>query len=349
MMNPRRKSLLSLFLIVMISGSAFAGSLHFCTAQSDIPATILASGGNGILELIMSIDKNSFSLGQPVNLTLTITNISNQTINFDHTGLDFDFQVYNGTNNLVYQWSNFKAIAQFIEIVPLPAGESESTNFTWLQTCNFNLSVQGELVSPGTYNIIGETGPTYGIKTAPIQLTIGVTPTSTSTTLPTTVPTATPTITPSKTTLPATTNTGSTVDLAVRGNITNAQISNVTIATAKSTTTTTVSFTVTGETGTTSFGNITIPTSAVPYGTKPTIYIDGQPAQDQGFTQDSNNYYVWYSTHFSTQEVSIVFTAKSSIPEFPSAIFVITALVAATTAILLHTEKRKYKNQTKII
>jgi hypothetical protein len=344
MMNPRRKPLLSLFLIVMVSESAFAGSLHFCIAQSDIPATILASGGNGILELTVSIDKNSYSLGQPVNLTLTITNISNQTINYEHTGLDFDFQVYNGTHNLVYQWSNFKAIAQFIEIVPLPAGESESTNFTWLQTCNFNLSVQGELVSPGTYNIIGETGPTYGIKTAPIQLTIGVTPTST----PITVPTTTPTIIPSETTLPAKTNNGSTIDLAISGNITKAQISNVTIATAQSTSTTTVSFTVTGESGTTDFGNITIPTRAVPYGTKPTIYIDGQPAQDQGFTQDSNNYYVWYSTHFSTQEVSIVFTAKSSIPEFPSTIFVITALVTVTIALLLHKEKQKFKSQSKI-
>ena len=312
MMNPRRKSILSLFLIVMVSESAFAGSLHFCTAQSDIPATILASGGNGILELTVSIDKNSYSLGQLVNLTLTITNISNQTINYEHTGLDFDFQVYNGTHNLVYQWSNFKAIAQFIEIVPLPAGESESTNFTWLQTCNFNLSVQGESVSPGTYNIIGETGPTYGIKTAPIQLTIGVTPTST----PTTVPSTTPTIIPSETTLPAKTNNGSTVDIAISGNITKAQISKVTISTAESITT--VSFIVNGVTGTTSYGNMTIPTNVVPHGTTPTIYIDGQPAQDQGFTQDNNNYYVWYSTHFSTQEVSIVFTPKSSIPEFPA-------------------------------
>ena len=64
-------------------------------------------------------------------------------------------------------------------------------------------------------------------------------------------------------------------------------MSNVTIATNQSAKTTTVSFTVTGESGTTGFGNITIPKSAVPYGTTPTIYIDGQPAQNQGYTQDS--------------------------------------------------------------
>jgi len=188
------------------------------------------------------------------------------------------------------------------------------------------------LVSPGTYNIIGETGPTYAIKTTPIQLTIGVTPTPT--------PTPIPTLTPS-TTLPATTTTGSTVDLAISGNITNAQISNVTIAAAQSNSTTVVSFIVTGESGSTGFGNITVPLSVVLYGIKPTIYIDGQPAQNQGYTQDSNNYYVWYFTHFSTHEVSIVFAKESSIPEFPSSIFVIAALMTVVVVILLYTKKRK--------
>jgi hypothetical protein len=120
----------------------------------------------------MTLDKTTFSLGEPINLTLTITNISNQTLNYEHTGLDFDFQVVNDTNNLVYQWSNFQAIPQFIALMPLPAGESRSANFTWTQICNFNLQVEGDPVSPGTYSIIGETGPTYGIQTTQIQITI---------------------------------------------------------------------------------------------------------------------------------------------------------------------------------
>jgi hypothetical protein len=139
------------------------------------PVTITqpeASGVKGNLELTMTLDKTLYSLGEPVNLTLTITNISDQTINFTDTGLNFDFQVYNDTNNVVYQWSNFIAIPQFVAIVPLPAGQSISANFTWLQTCNFNLQVNGDPVSPGTYNIIGQTGPTYEIQTTPIQLTI---------------------------------------------------------------------------------------------------------------------------------------------------------------------------------
>jgi hypothetical protein len=95
-------------------------------------------------------------------------------------------------------------------------------------------------------------------------------------------------------------------------------MSNVTITTNPSAKTTTVSFTVTGESGTTGFSNITIPKSAVPYGTTPTIYIDGQTAQDQGYTQDSNNYYVWYTTHFSTHTISIVFTTTLSPTSSPT-------------------------------
>ena len=150
-------------------------------------------------------------------------------------------------------------------------------------------------------------------------------PTPTPTTLPTATPTSTttPTPTPSATAVPATTASGAIVDLLLAGNVTSSQMSNVTIQTNQSASTTTVSFTVTGESGTTGFSNLTIPISAVPYGTTPTIFIDGKPASNQGYTQNNNNYYVWYSTSFSTHEVSIVFvttspssshTAQSSLP-----------------------------------
>jgi len=159
---------------MLITGTLQNGtSFNFTTPITIIQSNQLAvSGIKGNLELTMTIGNFDYTIGEPVNLTLTITNISNQTINFTHTGLDFDFQVTNDTNSLVYQWSNFKAIAQFITIEPLSAGGSISSNLTWLQTCNFNAQVQGDVASPGTYNIIGQTGPTYGIQTIPIQITI---------------------------------------------------------------------------------------------------------------------------------------------------------------------------------
>ena len=85
-------------------------------------------------------------------------------------------------------------------------------------------------------------------------------------------------------------------------------MSNIKIATDKATSSTTLSFTVTGTSGTVGLGNITIPKSAVAYGTTPTVNIDGLAASNQGYTQDSNNYYVWYTTTFTTHQISITFT-----------------------------------------
>jgi hypothetical protein len=85
----------------------------------------------------------------------------------------------------------------------------------------------------------------------------------------------------------------------------------------------------------------------VAYGTTPTIYIDGQPASSQGYTQDSDNYYVWYTTHFSSNQVSIVFTAGSSIPEFPLSTFLpmFTALAVSVAVSLVLTKRKKSKMQ----
>jgi hypothetical protein len=124
------------------------------------------------------------------------------------------------------------------------------------------------------------------------------------------------------------TSNGATVDLEISGNVTSSEVANVTIATNQSATSTTVSFTETGESGTTGFGNVTIPKNAVPYGITPTIYIDNQITPDQGYSQDANNYYVWYTTHFSTHKISIVFTATAATPEFSSWVILALMLIA---------------------
>jgi len=74
---------------------------------------------------------------------------------------------------------------------------------------------------------------------------------------------------------------------------------------------------VTGESGKIGFGNVTIPKSLVPGGATVTITNQGQPTQDHGFVEDSNNYYVWYTTHFSTHEISIAFTTTTYSPSPP--------------------------------
>jgi hypothetical protein len=196
------------------------------------------------------------------------------------------------------------------------------------------------------------------VQTAPVDLTPTPTPTATSIPAPTPTPTPTtaplPSPTPSSKTVPATTDNGVVVDLAISGNITSSQMSNVTIATTQFAASTTLSFTLTGESDATGFSNVTVPKNAVPYGTAPTIYIDGQPAQDQGYTQDAISYYLWYTTRFSTHGVSIVFTstapspslaAQSSLPQ--EAIFgaaaAMTIAVIVAGALILRRSKRYSK------
>jgi hypothetical protein len=119
----------------------------------------------------MTIEKTYYVLGEPITITLTITNISNQTINFTHTGQNFDFLVYNDTNNLVYQWSKGRAFPLFITIIPLKPQQNITALYVWQQTSN-SQSNQNKSVSPGIYNIVGETGPTYSLQTPSMQVTI---------------------------------------------------------------------------------------------------------------------------------------------------------------------------------
>ncbi len=189
-------------------------------------------------------------------------------------------------------------------------------------------TLEGVNLAPGTTNeFIGDYyQPSISdVFALSVQMTLGdptptpttapsLTSTTTYTSIPTTTPrpTASPTPTESEATIPATTDNGSTIHLAINGNITASQISNVVMATNQSESTTTLSFTLTGQSGTTGFSNITIPKNSVTFGTTPKIYVDGQPASNQGYIQNSNNYCIWYSTSFSSHQISIIFTVASS-------------------------------------
>jgi hypothetical protein len=134
----------------------------------------------------------------------------------------------------------------------------------------------------------------------------------------------------------ATTNTGTSVDLY----ITAQQISAVTLNTQPPTTAT-ISFTLTGQTGNVGFGNMTISKNSVPANAAPIIYFDNQIVQNQGYTEDANNYYVWWTNHFSTNNVSIVFAGSIPIPETPTLAILIAVLAAGFLTLTVLTIKRK--------
>jgi hypothetical protein len=218
-------------------------------------------------------------------------------------------------------------------------------------------------LNPGAYSLTllafdehgasnGQSNSTITVKETALQPSPTPNPTPKPAPKATTAPTSTPMYTaaptPTATTLPAITDNGATIHLTINGNISSSQMSSVTIATNKSASTTTLSFTIMGQSGETGFGNVTIPKCAITYGTTPVIFIDNQPAQDQGYTQDSDNYYVWYTTHFSTHQVSIVFAAVSSSSLPVEAIYGITAVAVVvlivTVAVVLRRARQKLKN-----
>jgi hypothetical protein len=183
-----RKLILLSAATILLSVSLVYGIAYEFTPKTN-PQTSSTPTAYGVneqlgLRLTLMLEKTECTLGEPVNITLTLTNISNQTTTIYLSAYnDFDFRVYNGTNSTLYQWSNHwlgVAIPQVIWAETLNAGESLSENFVWSQTCNNTGLSEGVPVSPGEYNVVGQIGSVLSaknstIETTPIQVTI-VTP-----------------------------------------------------------------------------------------------------------------------------------------------------------------------------
>ena len=180
MVNKLKTTITTLILLIALTvlagvGVVYALSFVFAsyTVKTETSTHIIpiAKGVNDGLELTMTLERTNYTLGEPINITLTIINISNQTVNFGYSARTFDFRVYNDTNSTVYQWSSFRVFPLFIVDTPLNPGESLARVLVWQQTCNRTMSSEGVPVSPGTYYIIGLSG-VLQMQTTPIQISI---------------------------------------------------------------------------------------------------------------------------------------------------------------------------------
>jgi hypothetical protein len=132
------------------------------------------------LELTMMLEKTEYSLGGPINITLTLTNISNHTITILHRDPNYDFEVYNDQNYSVYRYSAFRAQLAEAFGIPIDAGEGITIVLVWDQTCNITETSNGVPASAGTYYIVGQYDNPGGIpqaippsmQTTPLQITI---------------------------------------------------------------------------------------------------------------------------------------------------------------------------------
>jgi hypothetical protein len=91
---------------------------------------------------------------------------------------------------------------------------------------------------------------------------------------------------------------------------------------------------------------MTIPKTAILYGRIPVIFIDGKQAPSQDYTQDSNNFYVWHTAHFSTHQITIQFTMPLSLQASSLGVLlavgiVVPEIILVYTAIAIRRLKRK--------
>ena len=152
------------------------------------------------------------------------------------------------------------------------------------------------------------------------------------------------------------TSTNTTCNISLTGNITAAQIANMTITPSQSNGTTIVTFVVTGQDGTVGFGNFTVAKSAIPIGVAPVVYIDGVRAESQGYLEDSENYYIWCTTSFSKHTIAFQFLAVQTPTPTPVPIsnggfgelwlFVVLFILVAAVAIAIALWRQKRQGQT---
>jgi hypothetical protein len=138
-------------------------------------------------------------------------------------------------------------------------------------------------------------------------------------------------------------NGSSVLDLTIRGNIGKSNISGVTLVEDKIAATTTLTLTLIGHDGPYSFCNITLPKSAVTYGTAPTTYINNQLADDHGYAQDENNYYLWYKTYSNTYELSIIFKGTSDMQTSYAVIVAIISIILVVAILVPRLRGREHK------
>jgi hypothetical protein len=180
-----RGVILLLAVIVLLSVSLVYGiRLEFTPKNNpQTSSTPTAYGVYGGFQLTLTLQKTQFSLGEPVNITLTVTNISNQTVQFSYFASWWDFLVYNDTDNGLYEWIFSEGAVPYCGTTySLDPGIGVARALVWPQTCNsteIETGWNGVLtpVLPGTYYIVGEYGnfggnPEYKLETTPIQITI---------------------------------------------------------------------------------------------------------------------------------------------------------------------------------
>jgi LPXTG-motif cell wall-anchored protein len=180
---------LSLALALVVTSVAFA-TPAFAQQPTDVKVTL-------------ATDKATYAPGEPVNLTLSVTNNGSQPADLlFNNGQEIDyFAMQNGQE--VWRWSIGKFFTQNVHTVTLAPGETKTYEDQWLQIANGGQAPDGQYEMSGVVT----TGP--GLPSNVVTITIGSAPAG--------QPSATPTATPGGPTLPQTGGPGAGFLLLIAG------------------------------------------------------------------------------------------------------------------------------------
>jgi hypothetical protein len=184
----------------LVSGVGYAARPTPVTPSFLTATTVNKAVG---LELTVHLEKIKYDLGEPVNITLTLTDISNKTVHlWLWSDIAWDYQVFNSTNSLMFDYLSDVFTFGSVDFFPvnITAGQSITAPFVWPQAYGpipFStvtplsppVSIGGginitwvslggavTLVSPGIYHIVGRfSNSTFTLQTPSLQIIIGYT------------------------------------------------------------------------------------------------------------------------------------------------------------------------------
>jgi len=158
--------------IIFIGVTAIFGlkamTVTLSTETSSNGEIILEKVFNETFKLTMIIPKDTYALGEPVNITLKLTNIGDENVTIHHGwGIPLNYLVLNQTGSEIYNSQWVTIVLMVRDETTLEPNMSIEKSFTWKQvSIDYPLrSFQEYPVSTGTYYIVGFTAFDDGFST----------------------------------------------------------------------------------------------------------------------------------------------------------------------------------------
>ncbi|MDH5461244.1 MAG: hypothetical protein OEX09_03340 [Candidatus Bathyarchaeota archaeon] len=153
-----RNTILLISIVAALVGAVVLGSKKKFYISAGIP--VLAETTEGPVRFAIGLDKMTYKLGEPVNVTLTIKNISNRTVFLAGSSTPvLEFVVYNQYGQKILLPSPISC--PVVVSYPIEPGETLHRAFTWKQQkriASYLSAVYGQ-VDVGIYFILVRTTP----------------------------------------------------------------------------------------------------------------------------------------------------------------------------------------------